>query len=110
VTLELNGVQRQDVRAYECGVTPPIMHTELFASETQATWLLTGTGTSEGVLFHTPDFHEKVFAFIKGGLSMERAEDEWLASLTFLRPGDTLVFRSPQLGEAVSRVVAGEPQ
>jgi 2-keto-4-pentenoate hydratase/2-oxohepta-3-ene-1,7-dioic acid hydratase in catechol pathway len=110
VALELNGVQRQDVRARECSVTPPTIHAELFAQNSQDTWLLTGTGTSEGVLFHTPDFLEKLSAFIKGGLSKRRAENEWLASLTFLEPGDVLVFRSPQLGTAVSRVVAAEPQ
>ncbi len=110
VDLYLNGERRQQVRAGECLLQPEALvehHQEVHGG---TPWLLVTTGTSEGVLFDVPNLWEKIEYFLKAGFSMEEAQEDWLAHLHFLQPGDKLTLTSPTLGRASAQVVTGEIQ
>jgi 2-keto-4-pentenoate hydratase/2-oxohepta-3-ene-1,7-dioic acid hydratase in catechol pathway len=105
VILRVNGVQRQHVKARECLLSPPQFHKQAFAAFDAEEWILISTGTSEGVVFKTPSTIEKLVLFLKGGFSMEGAEQELLDSMVFLNPGDTLDMESQTLGVSHAPVI-----
>lgn len=107
VDLYLNGELRQQLRASECLLQPEAMAEQRVAAHAGAPWLLVSTGTTEGVLFEVPNLWEKIEYFLRAGFSMKQAQEDWLAHLRFLQPGDELTLQSPALGRASARVVTG---
>lgn len=110
VDLYLNGERRQQVRAAECLLQPKALVEHHQAANDGTPWLLVSTGTSEGVLFDVPNLWEKIEYFLLAGFSMEEAQEDWLAHLRFLQPGDKLTLTSPTLGRTSAQVVTGETQ
>jgi 2-keto-4-pentenoate hydratase/2-oxohepta-3-ene-1,7-dioic acid hydratase in catechol pathway len=110
VDLYLNGERRQQVRAGECLLQPEALVEHHQAVHGGTPWLLVSTGTSEGVLFDVPNLWEKIEYFLKAGFSMKEAQEDWLAHLRFLQPGDELTLTSPTLGRSSAQVVTGDIQ
>lgn len=104
-SLSLNGEVRQTLDAADCKLDPERYHREVFERTSTKPWAVVATGTSGGTLFRVPRTGEKIRAFIKGGLSMNRAKHAWLRSLRFLLPGDELELQSPLLGRSHARLV-----
>jgi 2-keto-4-pentenoate hydratase/2-oxohepta-3-ene-1,7-dioic acid hydratase in catechol pathway len=109
--LEVNGEPRQHLHARECVLRPGFLHGELCEDGGAAAWVFVSMGTPEGTAFHSPTLWEKIGLFIRSGFSVDEAEDDWLARLTFLQPGDIVKLYSSTLGSSTAVVIeAGEDE
>ena len=105
VVLEVNGEPRQHLHTRECILRPDFLHGKLFDRGADDEWVLVTTGTPEGTAFHSPNLWEKIGLYVKSGFSVDEAEDDWLAHLTFLQPGDIVKLYSSTLGNSTAIVI-----
>jgi len=108
IDLYLNGAMRQRLRADECLIRPGDFVDKHFDDGTGSSWILVATGTTDGVLFQSPDLWDKIILFFGAGFSMEEAEEDWLDHFRFLQPGDRIDLVSPALGRASASIVRGD--
>jgi len=104
ITLLLNSEIRQQVYGRECLMNPRQFHQETFSTEKEKDWVLIASGTSAGVIFHTPKTFEKLMLFVQSGFNNNRAVEKWLSTLHFLKVDDEIEFQSPLLGISKSKV------
>jgi len=105
ITLLLNSEIRQQVYGRECLICPRQFHHDTFSTEKENEWVLIASGTSAGVIFHTPKTFEKLMLFVQSGFNNNRAVEKWLSTLHFLKVDDEIEFQSPLLGISKSKVI-----
>ncbi|MEO5667812.1 MAG: fumarylacetoacetate hydrolase family protein [Bdellovibrionota bacterium] len=107
IRFRVNGEARQQLDTSLNILTPEGIHARVFEDSTlsqDAEWVVIGTGTPIGTVFRAPTLVEKLALVLRAGFSQKRARKLWLASFSFLQPGDVLEFHSEILGRFTSRV------
>lgn len=108
IRLSVNKEIRQRVNGWECMLTPEQFHRDVFSSDDTEEWALIASGTSGGTIFYAPNILQKLMLFMRSGFSINRAEERWLSSLSFLVADDEIEFQSPLLGISRATVVTEE--
>ncbi|MEN8190315.1 MAG: fumarylacetoacetate hydrolase family protein, partial [Thermodesulfobacteriota bacterium] len=105
IELSVNGERRQHLIARDSFVRPGRIHTEIFSEDEAGGWALAATGTTGGVQFQSPTVLQKVGLIVAAGFSKEEATERWLEQLSFLKPADTVEFKSTILGRSSATIV-----